>query len=148
MCGVPQFLVIHIRNAMNEILNLDGISYFWNVFTHIFQTYDGYSALHNPCIWMEKSCAWNVNPSTLKILFQIQGIWSFKCGVLGNRHKSFGAGPKLRKDSQHYIVYTEDSHSTFRIHPFKYIECWGDVSVISLVITNISIKGCALKCVY
>ena len=70
-----------------------------------------------------ESWARNVNPSTLKIPHSNTWSWdwSFKCGLPSNLH-DFRAKP------QSYDGYSalniEDSHSTLRIPPFKYIECW------------------------
>ena len=54
------------------------------------QTYDGYSVLHT-----QQSKYLNGEPSTLKIPHSgtCSCVWSFKCGVLSNRHK-FWARPQ------------------------------------------------------
>ena len=88
------------------------------------QTCDGYSALqtqHSMYLNAEPR-AYNVNPSTLKIILSNTWIWgwSFKCGVLRNLHK-FRARP--RTYDGYSALYTQDSHSTLRIPPFKYLEC-------------------------
>ena len=98
------------------------------------QTYDGYSALHTPCIWLgiPERRMWILPHFKIPHLNTWIWCWSLKCRVLINRHK-FRAWIQylwwiLRTLHSGFTLHTQDS--PIQIHWVLSVECW--VSVISL----------------
>ena len=98
------------------------------------QTYDGYSALHTPCIWLgiPECRMWILPHFKISHSNTWSWCWSFKCRVLRNCHK-FRAWTQnswwiLRTLHSGFTLHTQDS--PIQIQWVLSVECW--VFVISL----------------